>query len=324
MELRQLRYFVRVVELNSMGRAAVELGLATSTLSQQISQLEGELATRLLQRRSTGVFPTDAGLDFFRQAQLILRQVETAVSVAHQGRLSGQVSIGMAATTASMLALPFVVAMRARYPAVRLKIVEGLAGNLEALLNSRQLDLAVVFTATSACRWTVVPLLDERLFLIGHRDLPGMPDGPRDTHDTREISVAALGDMPLILPSGTHTLRNLVLDAFREVGTVPNVALEVDGVNTLMDVVGAGIGATIQPGSLLSRVGLVPGHDDNADGLRAVRITDPAMRRTSLLASLPDDELSPAGLGARVVLVEVARELARNGRWPGAEALAVR
>lgn len=314
MELRQLRYFVRVVELNSMGRAAVELDLATSTLSQQISQLESELSTRLLQRRSTGVFPTDAGLDFFRQAQLILRQVETAISVAHQGRLSGQVSIGLAATTASMLALPFVVAMRERYPAVRLKIVEGLAGNLEAMLNSRQLDLAIVFTANSACRWTVVPLLDERLFLLGRADLPGMPD-------IDDVSVAELGDMPLVLPSGTHTLRNLVLDAYRDVGRVPNVAVEVDGVNTLMDVVRAGIGATIQPGSLLSRVGLHPHGITEADGLRAVRIVDPSMHRTSLLASLPDDELSPAGLGARVVLVEVARALAQDGRWPGAQAL---
>ena len=48
MELRQLRYFIRVVELGSMGRAAVELGVVTSALSQQISRLESELSTRLL------------------------------------------------------------------------------------------------------------------------------------------------------------------------------------------------------------------------------------------------------------------------------------
>ena len=55
MELRQLRYFVRVVELGSMGRAADDLGVVTSALSQQISRLEGELATRLLQRGARGV-----------------------------------------------------------------------------------------------------------------------------------------------------------------------------------------------------------------------------------------------------------------------------
>ena len=71
MELRQLRYFVKVCEAGSMGKAALDLGLATSALSQQISRLEGELATRLLQRQATGVVPTDAGLAFLQQAQLI-------------------------------------------------------------------------------------------------------------------------------------------------------------------------------------------------------------------------------------------------------------
>ena len=54
MELRQLRYFIRVVELGSMGKAAADLGVVTSALSQQISRLEGELAARLLQRTTTG------------------------------------------------------------------------------------------------------------------------------------------------------------------------------------------------------------------------------------------------------------------------------
>ncbi|MCA3231390.1 MAG: LysR family transcriptional regulator, partial [Cupriavidus sp.] len=48
MELRQLQYFVRVVELGSMSRAALELDMVQSAVSQQISRLESELATRLL------------------------------------------------------------------------------------------------------------------------------------------------------------------------------------------------------------------------------------------------------------------------------------
>ena len=54
MELRQLRYFVRVVELGSISRAALDLNLVQSALSQQISRLESELATRLLQRSAQG------------------------------------------------------------------------------------------------------------------------------------------------------------------------------------------------------------------------------------------------------------------------------
>ena len=57
------------------------------------------------------------------------------------------------------LALPFLLAMRERYPDVRLRLVESLPGSLAAMLNARQLDLAVVFDAGSARRWSVLPML---------------------------------------------------------------------------------------------------------------------------------------------------------------------
>ncbi|RPH61579.1 MAG: LysR family transcriptional regulator [Burkholderiales bacterium] len=113
MELRQLRCFVAVVEVGSMGRAAAELGVVTSALSQQIRRLDGELATRRLQRSSRGVVPTDARLAFLQQAQLALRDAEAAAHAARQARLSGQVSIGLAPSTAAVLGLPLMQAMQA-------------------------------------------------------------------------------------------------------------------------------------------------------------------------------------------------------------------
>ena len=74
MELRQLRYFVRIVETGSMGSAALDLNIGVSALSQQMSRLENELAIRLLQRTSRGVTPTSAGLAFYSQAQLARRR----------------------------------------------------------------------------------------------------------------------------------------------------------------------------------------------------------------------------------------------------------
>ncbi|MGA8391286.1 MAG: LysR family transcriptional regulator, partial [Burkholderiaceae bacterium] len=86
MELRQLRYFVRVVELGSISRAALDLNLVQSALSQQISRLESELATRLLQRTRKGVSSTEAGMAFFREAQLALRHAEQAARAAREAR----------------------------------------------------------------------------------------------------------------------------------------------------------------------------------------------------------------------------------------------
>lgn len=303
MELRQLRYFVRVVELGGMGRAAADLGVHTSALSQQISRLEGELSTRLLQRSATGAVPTDAGLAFFRQAQLALRHADDAAQAARQARLAGHVSIGLAPSTSGVLALPLLQAMRERYPDVRLRLVESLSGNLAAMLNARQLDLAVLFETEAARRLSVLPLLDERLFLIGRRELPGMPTG-------RSVRIAQLARLPLVLPSGTHGLRAIVDAAFARERREPNVVLEVDGLAVLMDAVRAGLAATVQPGAATVRL--------PADEMARIAIAERSARRRNLIASLSDDELSPAALAARVMLAQVARELVATQRWPGA------
>jgi len=303
MELRQLRYFIRIVELGSMGRAALDLGVGTPALSQQISRLEGELSTRLLQRTATGVLPTDAGLAFFRQAQLAIRHADAAAQAARQARLAGHVSIGLAPSTSGVLALPLLEAMRERYPDVRLRVVESLSGNLATMLNARQLDLAVLFETDGARRWSVLPLLEERLFVIGRRDLPGMPTG-------RSVRIARLASLPLILPSGTHGLRAILDAAFARERCVPHVVLEIDGLAVLMDAVRAGLAATIQPGAATVRL--------PADEMARIELAERSARRRNLLASLSDDELSPAALAARVVLRSVAAGLVAQQRWPGA------
>ncbi|CAB3649778.1 LysR family transcriptional regulator [Achromobacter pestifer] len=300
MELRQLRYFVRVVEAGSIGRAAMSIGMVTSALSQQISRLEGELSTRLLQRSASGVVPTDAGLAFFRQAQLALRHADDAVQAAQQARLAGHVSVGLPSTTAAILGAPFLQAMNERYPDIRLHLVEALSGHLSDMLNGRLLDLAIVFHAESARRWSIMPLLDEPLFLCARRDMPGVPDS-----DTTRLE--AIAHLPLVLPSGRHGLRALVNNAFQQLGQTPRVVAEVDGLSLLMDVVQLGNAATIQPSSATARI--APGQ------LHMARIEDTHLFRSNLLASLSDDELSPAALAARLVLADVSRTLARDGKW---------
>jgi len=303
MELRQLRYFIRVVELGSMGRAATDLGVVTSTLSQQLSRLEGELATRLLRRTTTGVAPTDAGFAFLRQAQLALRHVDEAARAAQQARLSGHVSVGLAPSTASVLALPFMSRLRERYPDIRLHLVESLSGNLAAMLNARQLDLAILFETDAAKRLSATPLLDECLFLVGSPRLAGMPKGKR-------LRLKEIGGLPLVMPSGTHGLRAVVASAFAQAQCEPNIVAEIDGLGILMDVVLAGLAATIQPGAATSR--------SPAAEVRLVQVADAGVRRRNLLASLPEDELSPAVLATRIVLKEVVRALVAEARWAGA------
>ncbi|MBC7610527.1 MAG: LysR family transcriptional regulator [Polaromonas sp.] len=310
MELRQLRYFVRAVELGSMSRAALDLDLVQSAMSQQISRLEGELATRLLQRSSKGVVPTEAGLAFFREAQLTLRHAEHAVRAAQQSRLSGTASVGLASTTAGVLGVPLMRAMRERYPDVRLHLVESMSGHLTQMLNARQLDLAVLFDTGVARRWSVMPLLEEKLYLMRPR-----PTGPATTANAADmpdtISMAQLQGVPLILPTGAHGLRSTLDVAFDRARLKPNLVAEVDSLTMLMDAVCAGLGCTVQPWAALGRV------QNAAQRLQWTEIADAQVRRSNALCSLSDDELSPAALATRVVLADCARALVTSGQWEG-------
>ncbi len=305
MELRQLRYFVRVVELGSISRAAADLGLVTSALSQQISRLEGELATRLLQRGAQGVAATEAGLAFFQQAQLALRHAEQAARAAQQARLTGSVSVGLAPTTAAVLGLPLMRAMRERYPDVRLHMVESLSGHLSAMLNSRSLDLAVLFNTGPGQRWSVTPLMTERLYLIQSRaHLRGAAPA--------RVSMASLQGTPLILPTGPHGLRSTLDAAFARAKVRPQLVAEIDSLAMLMDAVDQGLGATLQP---WAAVGRFPDADQR---FALSEIREAGARRPSALCSLSDDGLSPAALAARVVLADCVRALVAEGRWRGA------
>jgi LysR family transcriptional regulator, regulatory protein for tcuABC len=313
MELRQLRYFVRVVELGSISRAAADLALVQSALSQQITRLEGELSTRLLQRSPQGVTPTEAGIAFFREAQLTLRHAEQAVRSAQQARLTGTVSVGLAPTTAAVLGLPLMTAMRERYPNVRLHMVESLSGHLSAMLNARQLDLAVLFDSRihasqnlqSARRWSVLPLLEEDLFFITAQAHSAARRGQR-------IRMTQLREEPLILPTGPHGLRSTLDAAFARAKVTPRLALEIDSLAMLMEAVGAGLGGTLQPWAAVARF------PDAATRFHMARITDAGVTRENWLCSLSEDELSPAALAARVVLADCARTLVKSGGWTGA------
>ena len=318
MELRQLRYFVHIAQAGSMSRAALELGVVQSALSQQITRLEGELATRLLVRTPQGVAPTQAGLAFLREARLALRHTEQAVRSAQQARLSGGVSVGLAPTTSALLGLPLMRAMRARYPDVRLHMVEGMSGHLAAMLRARELDVAVLFghrpdalelwqPAGGAGRgWQVQPLIEEDLFLIRSAASAALPPA---------VAMADLAQEPLILPTPTHGLRRTLDAAFARMGLAPKIALEVDSLAMVMAAVDAGLGSTLQPWAALGR------YPDAAQRFHHARLDAPVARRVNLLCSLADDEMSPAALAARGVVRDCVHELVATGQWAGVVAV---
>lgn len=308
MELKQLKYFVSIIESGSLGKASQKLDVGTSALSQQIAKLEDELSTRLLQRTSTGVTPTPSGLAFFKQAQLVLRHAQYAVEAAHSSRLTGHVSVGFSPSIASVLGVPFMQLMMERYPDIKVHLVESLSGNLANLVNLRQLDIAIVFTNDVPEQWAIQPLLKEHMYLMLNPELLRQY-GLESCLEEKVIEYEKVQALPLILPSPGHGLRKFLAQKI----DLSNIVYEVDGLHLLMNCVSHGNVATIQPGSA---------HFHHLrEYLCLLKIIKPNLDRINYLISLAEDEISPASLAAKVAIKSCIKDLIYAGLWPSAELL---
>ncbi|MGE8594187.1 MAG: LysR family transcriptional regulator [Acinetobacter faecalis] len=308
MELKQLKYFVSIIESGSLGKASQKLDVGTSALSQQIAKLEDELSTRLLQRTSTGVTPTPSGLAFFKQAQLVLRHAQYAVEAAHSSRLTGHVSVGFSPSIASVLGIPFMQLMSERYPDIKIHLVESLSGNLTNLVNSRQLDIAIIFTQDVDVNWAVQPLLKEQMFLMANRSLLKNYGYEQCIHEGK-IDLDRVNQLPLVLPSQRHGLRKF-LDQKVE---LLDVDYEVDGLHLLMNCVSNLNMATIQP---------VSAHFDYLKSdICLLKVVEPELDRINYLISLSEEELSPASLATKVAIKSCVKSLIRKELWSSAELL---
>ncbi|MBP6113276.1 MAG: LysR family transcriptional regulator [Acinetobacter sp.] len=306
MELKQLKYFISIIESGSIGKAAKKLDVGTSALSQQISKLEDELSTRLFQRTAQGVTPTSAGLAFYKQAQLVLRHANFAIEAAQSSRLSGHVSVGMSPSIASVLGVPFMQTMLDRYPDINVHLVESLSGNLSQLINTRQLDLAIIFTNDVDAQWAIQPLLKEQMFIMCQPELL-KTHGLEDCLATKEIEISQIKKLPLVLPSRRHGLRKFLNQKLDHL----NITYEIDGLHLLMNCVAQLQVATIQPSSAY--------FDSLRTKLCFLKVMKPELSRINYLVSLAEDELSPSSLAAKTTIRQCIKELIGQGVWTSAE-----
>jgi LysR family transcriptional regulator, nitrogen assimilation regulatory protein len=242
MDLKQLEYFVRVAELGSFTRAAVELDVAQPALSRQVRLLEVELRQALLVRNGSGAVPTEAGKVLLEHGRGILHQVQRARDDLGRmrGGLSGRVALGLPSSLARVLAVPLIRAFREAMPEAKLSISEGLSASLQEGLATGRLDIVVLYNAQASRELDVTPLVEEELLLVRARP-PGLhedpPPGPVDLND-----VAA---MPLVIPSRPNAIRMHVESAMADIGCKPNIGLEIDGVTAILDLVLDGAGCAI-------------------------------------------------------------------------------
>ncbi len=307
MDIRQLKYFVRIVESGSLAKASRQLYIAQPALSQQIAKLEGEVGKPLLIRTAKGVTPTENGTALYHHARFMLRQLDQAISIARQepGTVHGMVSVGLAATTVCAVGIPFMRRVREKYPGIVLNVVEGMSGHLAQMMRLGQLDLAILFSRDAVSELPAEPLVDEELFVMLPTESTLVPQR------RVKLTVEQAAQLPLVLPTGIHGLRRRIAAEFEQRNLTPRVVAEVDSLSLLMTCVRDGMGATIKPMAAALHEG------EMRKDIRTLAFSDAIIRRPNFLYAVDREHLTAAAAAIRNELRETVVELVRTGAWPG-------
>jgi len=235
-----IRLFIRVVDLASFSKAAVDLGMGQPSATKQVAQMEKQLGARLLHRSTHGVTPTEVGLLYYEKCKLILHHIEEAQSVATL--LQTQVQGGLRISTSVAFGLLVIAPLTMRFMQLNPKLQVDLSVEDRYIdLVEQGVDVAIrlgrLADSTLGARylginpWVVVASAQ---YLAAR----GTPHKPQDlsVHDA------------LIYTTVQGDARWQFTGPDREVAVVPvRGFLRSNSLSTLLDAAKAGMGIAILP-----------------------------------------------------------------------------
>ncbi|MCX4768616.1 LysR family transcriptional regulator [Streptomyces sp. NBC_01285] len=295
MELRQLEHFVAVAEEQHFTRAAERLAVSQSGLSASVRALEQELRTPLFSRTTRSVRLTEAGRALLVEAERTLagaRAAKDAVD-AVRGLLRGTLSVGVEQCVAGVSLPRLLAAFHRAHPHMEIRLrQEGTTSLVDGVAGGR-LDIAFAATVSSVeWRGELVPLAREPMVLLcapGHR-----------LAVTDRVGWDELPGEPFIDFHPDWGPRRATDEAFATARVRRTVALEVNDVHSLLELVQEGLGIAVVPHHFSRK--------PEARGLVAVRL-GPVQPYYESVVVLPDARtMSP---GARALMALVREETVR-------------
>ena len=265
MTLRQLEYFVTVIDSGSISAAAARLHISQPPLSMQIKSLEEELGTVLLERTTRHFRPTDAGQRLYDRAREILDLVskthyELAASEGNEKNVEGKLIIGTISSCGNVLLTPGFTHFTRAYPHIDFELLEGHTFAMLEKIKKREIDLAFLRTPFDddglSCRYfpaePMCALGTQEMFAMGHIQTDTdacrlLPSGEDSGTDEPPVTLQELSGCPLIV---YRRFEDLIRRTFRARGLKINVRCLNDDARTSLMWASAGIGICLIPQSI--------------------------------------------------------------------------
>ncbi|MBX3404190.1 MAG: LysR family transcriptional regulator [Phycisphaeraceae bacterium] len=241
MELTPLRQFIAIARTRHMTRAAYQLGISQPALSAMVRKLEDEVGAPLLSRIGRGIDLTEAGRAFLVHAEDAVRRADAAVRAVRElmGLEHGSIRVGGGATATSYL-LPCVVsAVRRAHPGLRFYVREAGSSAVAAAVQSGELDLGIVTLPLKGAQTddlVRIPLVHDELRIIGLRRKPAK--GAR----TDGFRWSEIADLPVVAFEAGTAVREVLDRAAAAAGVSLNVVMELRSIESIKQMVAAGIG----------------------------------------------------------------------------------
>lgn len=293
MDLRQVGAFVDVALNGSFARAAVIVGIAQSVLSRQVAALEREVGGRLLHRTGRGVALTELGERMLPRARALVADAAGFAEAARneRERPSGEVTLGVVPVASRRLVAEIVRQMRQDHPAVRLRVLEAYSGQVEEMLASGRVDIAIYnrYRRGRVVNAEIVGRSDVHLIVRRDHVLAGR----------REIALRLLAGVPLAMPVPPNSLTSMLVGLAAAQKFNLDMSFESGSTTLTKEVILESDLATISPRHVFAA-------ELAAGDLRAVRIVRPALEQTTWLSLT---SLRPPSAAMQLV-VKLIRQLA--------------
>jgi len=299
MNVASVRLFLEVVEAGSLSKVAARRQTVQSHVSRQISEFEAALGGPLFRRTGRGVTLTELGSRAVVRLRSWLQETErlTEELRTESGKLLGEVRMGIIPSGAHPLVTRLFERLRSEHPGIRLNITESQGTELDTLLDSGAVDMAVLF------RFNRPSGREEKLLSVAHTYLVSAP-GDEITREAT-VNFSRLSGLQLVLPRRPSHWREALDEAARSLGFKLVSVAEADSLTVQKELVARtpGLYSVLGPYSMTAEL--------QSGRLQASKLVKPDLVRHVTLAFPKQGKLSPA---SRVV-AELVQQLVEA--WSG-------
>lgn len=264
MDTRQLSYFVQVAKDNSFTVAARHLHISQPALSKMIKKFEEDLGVQLFDRSEQKMALTDAGERLFEEGQRLLSEMD-AVTESIQDTVNlrtGNVSVGIPPVIGTSYFPPLIADFRRDYPGINLSIIENGAVTVYDMVEKGYVDLGLVILPELSDRIEYIPVIEDEVVLIVHKDHP--------LANREKVVFEDLQNETFALLNETFLLHHHVVKACREAGFEPNIYFSSSQWDFLTELVCLNQGISILPRPILARF--------NSQNIKQIPIEHPEMK----------------------------------------------